>query len=702
MATTTADLLVRIDATTEQLRRELKRGETAVSQFQSKVESNLSGIDRSLGKVGQAFGQFQRALGAFGLSVGIGGLIAFGKHVLDVGDQIDELSTRLGISGETLQKYGEAAHKTGVEVDVVNSALKALQLEIGNAAAGSEKSIKKFEALGIAFENADGSARSIESVMLDLAGVVESIEDPATKAAAAAKLLGKSIGPDMVPLLNMGKQATKDYFDTLDQSSRIMSDETTKRLGELKDEIENIWKEMVTAGGEIIATLQRVRNASIQQGAEWQLERVRDDIAKQTAIIEEEKANLTDEFSAGLAAQKIKDAEARLRELQQLQRKIEAVLGIAPTSQGHGSTAKPIKPTELDLSDEDEEAKKAAAAAAKQAAAEAARNAERAAGALHDLKMKVDALTGSDTQDALAEFYDRAGSAVTPEQVETAKQYIDQLERAEIAELALAGAKEADATATREWQAEMDKGTAALEALRTPYEIYQDDLEELTRLYDEGAIPSLEAYNEAVRRTAERYTESIDKSKDATEDFKEAAQQSFEVIGTAFEDAILEGGKLRDILRGLAQDLSRIMLRIAVTQPLQNWVTGLFTAATPTSAAQGGVMTAQGMMPLRRYLGGGVAHSPQVAIFGDRPGGRGEAFVPLPDGRSIPVTMMGGGNSNAISVTNNVTVQGGTPQEAAQTGEQVSRAMTAAMEQFFDKRLAQQMQPRGMLAPATV
>ena len=53
--------------------------------------------------------------------------------------------------------------------------------------------------------------------------------------------------------------------------------------------------------------------------------------------------------------------------------------------------------------------------------------------------------------------------------------------------------------------------------------------------------------------------------------------------------------------------------------------------------ASGGVMTSLGELPLERYARGGIARRPQVALFGE--GRQPEAFVPLPDGRSIPVTM---------------------------------------------------------------
>jgi tape measure domain-containing protein len=61
--------------------------------------------------------------------------------------------------------------------------------------------------------------------------------------------------------------------------------------------------------------------------------------------------------------------------------------------------------------------------------------------------------------------------------------------------------------------------------------------------------------------------------------------------------------------------------------------------AAATLLAGGGVMTAQGQraLPVHRYAAGGVATSAQHAIFGE--GSTPEAYVPLADGRTIPVTL---------------------------------------------------------------
>ena len=61
--------------------------------------------------------------------------------------------------------------------------------------------------------------------------------------------------------------------------------------------------------------------------------------------------------------------------------------------------------------------------------------------------------------------------------------------------------------------------------------------------------------------------------------------------------------------------------------------------------ANGGIMGPNGQIPLHTYSNGGVANSPQMAIFGE--GRMNEAYVPLPDGKRIPVAMAGAANSNS-------------------------------------------------------
>lgn len=93
---------------------------------------------------------------------------------------------------------------------------------------------------------------------------------------------------------------------------------------------------------------------------------------------------------------------------------------------------------------------------------------------------------------------------------------------------------------------------------------------------------------------------------------------------------------------GLQLSASAIPLSAAATQ-LQTAAI-MLAAANAGSAgfAKGGIMPGQitNTVPFQAFARGGVATSPTMALFSEVPG-QAEAFVPLPDGRTIPVTVNG-------------------------------------------------------------
>ena len=105
--------------------------------------------------------------------------------------------------------------------------------------------------------------------------------------------------------------------------------------------------------------------------------------------------------------------------------------------------------------------------------------------------------------------------------------------------------------------------------------------------------------------------------------------------------------------------------------------------------ANGGIMTGDGPLPLNKYASGGIANSPQLAMFGE--GRRPEAYVPLPDGRRIPVAMQGGGGT---SVTVNVDASGSSVQGDGPNANQLGRVLGAAVQ----AEIIKQQRPGGLLA----
>jgi hypothetical protein len=145
--------------------------------------------------------------------------------------------------------------------------------------------------------------------------------------------------------------------------------------------------------------------------------------------------------------------------------------------------------------------------------------------------------------------------------------------------------------------------------------IRQDAQRDLRLDIDEGATQSVNEFNAALFQVARGY-----------KDAKTAALDFGVSVIAMFAQILIK----RQILGPLAGALS---------DGIDSFAKGMFV-----SSAYGNVVTADGPMQLSRYaLGGvhrssgGIARRPTLSLFGE--GRTPEAYVPLPDGRTIPVTL---------------------------------------------------------------
>lgn len=129
-----------------------------------------------------------------------------------------------------------------------------------------------------------------------------------------------------------------------------------------------------------------------------------------------------------------------------------------------------------------------------------------------------------------------------------------------------------------------------------------------------------------------------------------------------------------------------------------SWLYDLFMG----KAALGGVAGPGGFMPLHKFAKGGIATKPQLALFGE--GSGNEAFVPLPDNRTIPVTLSGANSGGvtmgdtSISISVNVQKDGNTDVKTdAKMATEMGKAMTASVKQTVQEELIKQRRPGGLL-----
>lgn len=154
-----------------------------------------------------------------------------------------------------------------------------------------------------------------------------------------------------------------------------------------------------------------------------------------------------------------------------------------------------------------------------------------------------------------------------------------------------------------------------------------------------------------------------------------ATVRAFNGMTDALVDFVMTGKlDFRSLANSIISDLIRIQIQRAITLPLAKAMSSFF------GFADGGVMTSDGPLPLRGYATGGIASSPQVAVFGE--GSKPEAYVPLPDGRTIPVTMSGGtGGGDVFNISVNVSDAGAATSGDNAGGRDLGKAVANAVRQ---------------------
>ncbi|HBV3338382.1 tape measure protein (plasmid) [Klebsiella pneumoniae] len=209
------------------------------------------------------------------------------------------------------------------------------------------------------------------------------------------------------------------------------------------------------------------------------------------------------------------------------------------------------------------------------------------------------------------------------------------------------------------------------------------------------------------------WTKSLFTGTDATKDQTKAVNSS-----------ILSMGNLSTAAGALAATFA--MVGASSSSSSSRWLNfGLSLASTAVSAwagsasssssepkpnvkkhANGGIFGREGVVPLRAYQKGGIATSPQLAMFGE--GSMNEAYVPLPDGRTIPVTLSaesaGKSTGNAVppvSIQINVTKDGRTSESSSGSESSLWNGAARQIKSIVLETIAEEKRSGGSLNPHT-
>ncbi len=258
--------LARLGATTNEAVEKMKALGMEVPQNLQKIADQTKGATKATkdwaGSLTGIAGSITKIAGALGLGFSIKGAIDFGKALLDDAGHIADLSAKLGVSTDAVQRWTYAVGQTGGSMDTVNTAVSTLNRTMGDGSTSTRALLKD---IGLSFETL--RHMQPEDAFESVVAAVAKIKDPIYQADVAVKLFGKS-GQDMLPSIRQG-------FLDVAAAADVVGAKQIEAMDRLGDQIDRAASRMKARAMEIMGALATGANFA------YDLETIAKDVQKQ-------------------------------------------------------------------------------------------------------------------------------------------------------------------------------------------------------------------------------------------------------------------------------------------------------------------------------------------------------------------------------------------------------------------------------------
>lgn len=612
---------------------------------------------------------------------------------INLADSLNDLRQRTGVAVEQLAKYKVAAELSGTSLETVAGSFNKLNKNLVDALDGTGPAANAFKAMGIDIMGVNGELKNADVITKEIAELFKRFPDGPQKAALAMAVFGKQ-GAELIPLLNEGAESIEKMSLNIDQNFATAADAFNDKMGIMKanvlqfklditkemlpavsdaaDKLNELFsdKEAVKAWGEVLggvlyglaglakglfsglADIQSIFSAT---AAEAEHLYYNDKASMLKSVIADEK------LRGRLKSDETKTFESQLASSNQARSMLSAYL----KNGGQISEADTAGPYKKDF------------------------DADRAAKKLRDEELKK-LLAGRGGGGSSAERGQRRADEFLAKQregLETLKQ-----EAIYIGKTSIEIQKLKDA---REFETEVAERAVSLKG--ASLEKFKAETEQIKLVRQELLQLNYEKSREFGTGVENFFAKFQEDATNAAKNVEDVLTNAFSGAENAFVEFTKTGKfNFKDLAASILEDIVRIQFRSAISGIFG----GIFGKGGSglslfSGFADGGVMSNQGALQLRKYASGGIAHSPQLAMFGE--GSMPEAYVPLPDHRTIPVTLTGGGKGGGVvnNVSVSVNMSGGDQVKSdSSQGSQIGKLIAATVK----ATLIDESRPGGLLA----
>src|SRR6516165_4864672 len=242
MANVLGTLIVQLQAETAAFARGMADAKQLAFTTSNEIIGSIERIGKSFEKLRfGSTGEWQKSASIIGgvfagvAAAAVAGGVVVAKQVADEIASMNKLSKQFGISVTDLSGYRVALKMTGVDMETLATGMSRLAQNAARAEAGGKAQQRTFHDVGIAYGDSAGHLRPMNDLLLDAADKFSKMQDGTAKAALAAQLFGRGVGPQLIPFLNAGRAGIEAYTEKARQLGLVLDEKDAAAAVNLKN-----------------------------------------------------------------------------------------------------------------------------------------------------------------------------------------------------------------------------------------------------------------------------------------------------------------------------------------------------------------------------------------------------------------------------------------------------------------------------------
>jgi len=190
-------------------------------------------------------------------------------------ETVAKLSEQTGVAVENMQGLGYAARQNKSSMEELGQSMVRMTRRTQEAAQGNQSYVASYERIGVSFRNVDGSIKSTETLLLDLADAFAASTDENLKTQVAFNLLGDS-GYNLIPLLNQGRDEIIRLAEEANRLGTVLSRENIEKFArydnvmvKFREGMAGVKTQLATAVVPVFTLLGKKANEGLEKFMDW-------------------------------------------------------------------------------------------------------------------------------------------------------------------------------------------------------------------------------------------------------------------------------------------------------------------------------------------------------------------------------------------------------------------------------------------------